>query len=59
MGAYAARREEKALARLCIGEVADPEILAGGARPSVFLGWDLQRRARAMWRCGGGHIVAG
>ncbi|MFI1160522.1 hypothetical protein [Streptomyces sioyaensis] len=39
MGAYVARCGEKALTRLCIGEVTDPEILAGAALSSVFLGW--------------------
>ncbi|WP_159032223.1 hypothetical protein [Streptomyces sp. 2333.5] len=35
---------------LCIGEVTDPEILAGLAFPSVFLGW-ICRGGRG--RCGG------
>ncbi|MFI1741561.1 hypothetical protein [Streptomyces sioyaensis] len=50
MGAYAARREEKALPRLCTGEVTDAEILAGAAFPSVFLG---RICGGGLGRCGG------
>ncbi|MFG2862631.1 hypothetical protein [Streptomyces sioyaensis] len=50
MGAYAARREEKALPWLCTGEVTDPEILADAAFPSVFLGWIC---GGGLGRCGG------
>ncbi|MFI0905680.1 hypothetical protein ACH4TE_19430 [Streptomyces sioyaensis] len=47
---YAAVREEKALPRLCTGEVTEPEILAGAALPSVFLVWICRDEERTVWR---------